>query len=279
MEKLKTTSKKSKTVTVPKKATILNTVTQLVKKVVYNIFNVKRLNKNSSKSLHMLAGINRAVVPNHVTKLAHSVSMMGVIRPVVVAEISFLDGITKTYIIDGQHLFHALLRLNYDIPIVYIHITDKKDLIEKIALLNASSKTWSLIDYVTAWQSINPDYVTLYKLFNTYDFDISTIAGIMCEKSISGGTNSKLVKSGEFKIENYNKNKIILDYLTDLFKVIPRMTRMQNKYVCNEYVNFVRKSKSYNHTRFLTNLKKNKRDFILATQEEDKLSQMFKKLA
>ena len=127
---------------------------------------------SNKKSVMYLAGINRPIIPYHVTKLAQALTMMGIIRPIVIANISFMSGIPGWYIVDGQHLFNALLRLGMDIPYVFIDVKDKKDLVEKIALLNASSKTWSLQDYVTAWSSLENDYVKLNNYFNIYDLAI-----------------------------------------------------------------------------------------------------------
>jgi hypothetical protein len=56
------------------------------------------------------------------------------------------------------------------------------------------------------------------------------------------------------------------------------MNRMENKYLCREYVKFVRNTSKYNHPKFLENLKKNKKEFILATQEDGKLVELFTKL-
>ena len=137
------------------------------------------LKKDSKQSFSYLAGINRPINPSQVTKLANSVNKMGIIRPVVVAELSFIDGKKKLYIVDGQHLFNALIRNNMDIPYVVIDVKDKKDLVEKIALLNASSKNWAMVDYVTAWASLVPDYVRLNHYFQVYDFEISFLAGVL----------------------------------------------------------------------------------------------------
>jgi hypothetical protein len=75
-------------------------------------------------------------------------------------------------------------------------------------------------------------------------------------------------------------NISVLNDLTDILKIIPRMNRFENRYVCSEYVNFRRTSgSSYNHKSFLKNLAKDKQKFILATQEQEKLADMFRVLA
>lgn len=236
------------------------------------------LKKDSKQSFSYLAGINRAINPAQVTKLAESVNKMGIIRPVVVAYIAFVDGIKKLYIIDGQHLFNALIRNNMDIPYVIIDVKDKTDLVEKIALLNASSKNWTMLDYITAWASLSQDYVKLNHYYQVYDIDLATLATILMGGSVDGSNTVRTIKNGQFKIVDEKFNVSILDYVTDLLKVIPRMARNDNRYASREYVKFLRNTKTYNHKKFIDNLKKNKKEFILATQEDGKLVELFTKL-
>ena len=239
---------------------------------------IQTLKKDSKQSFSYLAGINRPIYPAQVTKLAESVIKMGIIRPVVIACISFIDGIKKSYIIDGQHLFNALIRNNMDIPYVTIDVKDKTDLVEKIALLNASSKNWSMSDYVTAWASLNQDYVKLNHYYQVYDIDLATLAAILLGSSVDGSNTVRTIKNGQFKIVDEKFNVSILDNVTDLLKVIPRMARNDNKYATREYVKFLRTTNAYNHKKFIENLKKSKKEFILATQEDGKLVELFTKL-
>jgi hypothetical protein len=203
---------------------------------------------------------------------------MGIIRPVVVAYISFIDGTRKLFIIDGQHLFNALIRNNMDIPYVIIDVKDKTDLVEKIALLNASSKNWTMLDYITAWASLSNDYVKLNHYYQVYDIDLCTLATILLGQSIDGSNTVKTIKNGKFKIVDEKLNTTILDNITDLLKVIPRMARNDNRYATREYTKFLRTTRTYNHKKFIDNLKKNKKEFILATQEDGKLVELFTKL-
>lgn len=238
----------------------------------------------SKQTLSYLTGINRPVRPDQVTKLANSINRMGNIRPIVVSSISFITGKATKYIIDGQHLFNALLRNNLPIEYVEIHVKNLEDLVEKIALLNSSSRSWTIIDYVTAWSCVSEDYKKLFKYFNIYDFELNILATVLAGKSlgssVSGTTTSvgKAIKAGKFLITDEVKHVAILDNLTDVLKVIPRMNRMENRYVCNEYVIFRRLSSTYDHVKFIKNLTKHKAMFLLATQEPDKLAEMFQKL-
>jgi hypothetical protein len=241
--------------------------------------NLKWLSLTGNIKFNYLAGINRPINPGQVTKLAKSLEMMGIIRPVVIAELSFINGKATKYIIDGQHVFNALIRLGWEIPYVTIKVDSKQDLVEKIAMLNASSKSWTMYDYVTAWSSLKEDYVKLNHYYQVYDFEINELAAILIGNSRAGGNIIKLLKSGEFKIINEQKNVEILDNVTDMLKILPRMNRFENRYAVKEYVKFLRSTSKYDHKTFLTKLQKNKEKFILATQQEGGLSDLFENLA
>jgi hypothetical protein len=233
---------------------------------------------NTKTKFSYLAGINRPINPSQVTKLAKSIDKMGVIRPIVVTNIDFINGKRTTYIIDGQHMFNACIRMGYDVPYVVIDVKDKQELVEKIALLNSSSKTWSTTDYVTAWASLKQDYVKLNHYFQVYDFEISELAAIFMGNSRGGGNIIRVIKNGEFKIVNEQKNVDILNNVTDMLKIVPRMNRFENRYAVKEYVKFLRSTDKYDHASFLEKLQKNKDKFILATQENGKLTELFNKL-
>jgi hypothetical protein len=236
---------------------------------------MKWLATNSNIKFNYLAGINRAINPAQVTKLAKSLEKMLILRPVVIAELSFLNGKIGKYIVDGQHIFNALIRLGWEIPYVTIKVDSKQDLIEKIALLNASSKTWTMQDYVVAWSFLKADYVKLNHYFQVYDFEITQLASILSGNITIGGNVTRILKSGEFKVVNEEKNIQILNNITDMLKIVPRMNRFENRYAITEYVRFVRSTSTYNHKLFLESLEKNKNKFILATQEGGKLAELF----
>lgn len=240
--------------------------------------NLKWLSLTGNIKFNYLAGINRSINPGQVTKLAKSLEMMSIIRPVVIAELSFINGKVTKYIIDGQHIFNALIRLGWEIPYVTIKVNSKQDLVEKIAMLNASSKSWTMHDYVVAWSSLKEDYVKLNHYFQVYDFEISELSAILIGNSRAGGNINKLLKSGEFKIINEQKNVEILNNVTDMLKIVPRMNRFENRYAIKEYVKFLRATHKYDHEAFLKKLLKNKDKFILATQQEGGLSDLFENL-
>lgn len=257
------------------KLELLNTILPFLLK------NMKWTSEKSKIDFQFLTGINRGIVQSHVTKLAKSLMKIGNIRPIIVAKLSFMTGKIQYFVIDGQHVMMALIRLGWPIPYVTIEIKDKQDLVEKIAMLNASSKSWSFKDYINSWACLNEEYVKLNNYGKTYDIEFSIVAAILNEESLTSANSiGNKIKTGQFIIKNEKFNKQILDDLTDILKIIPRMNRFQNRYACSEYVNFRRTLViKYDHKGFMKNLYKNKEKFIFATQEKSKLADMFKVLA
>lgn len=267
-------------------ADVINEKTSSVKKRVKEarrqpLKNIKWLTESSKTAFSLLAGINRPVNPSHVTKVATSIDKLGCLQPIIVTQIDFINGKRLYYILDGQHKFNALMRLGEEVPYVVIDIKDKQELVEAIALLNASSKSWSMQDYVTAWSCLKEDYVKLNQYFERYDFEISCLADLLMNGTImaSGTKLSPKIKKGQFVINNEAKAVNLLNNLTDVLKVLPRMSRFENRYACSEYIKFVNSEGSdYNHASFISKLQKKVDTFILATQEEGKLLEFFRKL-
>lgn len=244
--------------------------------------NVKTLKHSTKTTFHYLSGINRPVNPTQVTKLAESLQRLGCIRPIIISELDFVPGHPKAkFIIDGQHLFNALMRAGMDIPYVEIKVSSMTDLVEKIALLNASSKSWDLTDYVLAWSMVHEDYLLLDKYFKMFDFDLGTIASILMGANgiTASGHSNKPIKNGTFRVVDETKKVDVLHQVTDVLKIVPRSHRFFNRYICREYIIFFRRHEDhYDHKRFMKNLENSKISINLATQEPNKLVQIFETL-
>jgi hypothetical protein len=237
---------------------------------------LKWLSPSSKMVVKLLAGINRPIYPKQVNKLVYAVNKMGVLRPIIIAELDFITGKKEYYIIDGQHLYTALsIRLDMDVPYVVVQIKDKQELVETIALLNASSKSWSMEDYVTAWASLKTDYVKLNKYAEDFDLDISMAATILMNQSVDSSATTAKIKSGEFSIINEAVNAQIIKNLSDVLDIVPRNNRVQSKYFCREYVKFVRSCAKYDHKDFVGKLSTHVDKVVLATQQNDRLFDIF----
>ena len=244
---------------------------------------IKWVKAGTNMAFHFLAGINRKVHPGHVSKLCNSLNKMGIIRPVVISYLSFIDGVRRPYIIDGQHLINAAMRVGVEIPYITIDIKDQQDLVEKIALLNASSKSWALLDYIQAWASLKEDYKKLEKYFNVYDIEINILGAVLIDQvprynAGGNGCISKIIKNGTFKIINEEQNVKLLDQVTDFLNIMPRGLRSENRYACSEYITFVKTTKNYNHEVFLKKLKAKVSCIQFAINEKGKLVTVFKNL-
>jgi len=241
-------------------------------------FDYKTLKGNGTKGLQFLAGINRSIIPSHVTSMSTSLEKMGIIRPVVVSEISFLTGTPTNYIIDGQHLYMGLIRLGWDVPYTEIEIKNPVDLAEHLALLNNSSKSWSLKDYIQVWSNIRKDYVILNQYHTTYDVELSQVAQLLmdgeCSYAQGGNSVTRLIKRGDFKVKDEQRGKYLLDCITDALKIIGRMDRGSNKLFISSYVSLINAHPNYLHTKYMTNLKRNKDKFKLATLDPEEYKKL-----
>jgi len=243
-----------------------------MKKHYFKLFDIKWLSADSKQGFLILDCLNREIKPHQVSTIATSVQKIGIIRPVTVAELTY-KGKKGLYIIDGQHLYFALLRLNLPIPYKVIDVADDMELVETLALVNNSSKAWTLIDYIQAWSYIKSDYKTLVKYFNIYDLELSTIATILYGRS---ETISKVIKTGRFKVNSEEKAVKLMDYTTDLLKVLPRQDRTTGRRLVNSYIMFVYDNfTDYKHEKFMKHIKKNLSRLDLLNGSDDDLRDFY----
>jgi len=182
--------------------------------------------------LAYLQGLQRDVIASQGRKLANSMKVMGNIRPIIVTKLKFDSNKYKFYVLDGQHNYTALRALDAkEIPVVEVPVKDIPSLVEVIALLNSSSKAWTLKDYVNAWGNIHEDYITLKNLFDKYDVELSIIAAICSGSTVAtSGPGTSLIKSGKFVIANLEETERKLADITEILSLLPRMDRAANRY-------------------------------------------------
>lgn len=257
----------------------MKTTKQLKEKVKKNeVMNFSILKADSKREgFNFLAGINRPITPAHVSQIATSIKKMGVIRPVVISRISFLDGKPKPYIVDGQHLFLALTRLNMDIPYVEVKVENLEHLIETIALLNSSSKSWKLVDYINAWSYHKWEYTELERLFNLYNISRSLLAellhtGIVSVSARHGGKDSiiSIIKKGKLRIINKELAVKVLDYVSDLREITTDLGREEQKLIISLIIEKIKADGGgYNHAQYKSYLQSIKTELILASNDID----------
>ena len=196
--------------------------------------------------------MNRAIDSKHVQKMIVSIRKMGVLRCVITTTTNMIEGVEKTYIIDGQHLATALEREGKPIPYIEIPVESEEDLIEKMAYLNNSSKSWDLMNYINAWKMIRPDYMKLFKWKNMYDIEISMLASIGVNNAGLRHSSSS-IKTGEFTVTNPHAEQMC-KYFNDIFIKIG----MADRAVKFQFLGaFLQAYPAYDHKKVMANIDKN----------------------
>ena len=233
------------------------------------------LSADSNVIFHFLKGINREVNPSHVSKIAEAVKTIGIItREVVVARISFIDGIARNYIIDGQHLY-KVCKL-YKLPIKYelIVINNLEELISKIALYNASSKNWCLQDYINIWSVYKDDYKEFINLFEKYNVERTILAELLHTGIVAAARNggnatiAKAIKEGKFRIINKKQAIEVLDYVVDLRYIFKDLGRVAQRGIISAMIEKIKaEGVNYNHNKFKKHLETKISELKLASQD------------
>lgn len=203
-----------------------NHVTEISNKMMYvnanSLRNLKWLKEG--ERLELLPGVQRTIVSRHIERLVESIQKHGMIRPIVVVEVDFFDGIIRRYVADGQHGLMACLRLGVPIPYIVVNgIKDKNELTSLVTLLNSSSKSWKQGDYVNAWSESIDDYKALIKLKQKFDLDYDVVISASTGKD--GGQNIKDLKKGLFKMENPVKAHLNCSRVANLLTIVPKLDR------------------------------------------------------
>ena len=143
-------------------------------------------------------------------------------------------------------------------------------------IFTRTSKSWQLKDYIQVWSFIRPDYKKLSHYFNQYDLEVQTVAAILSGRSAGGGSINTTIKNGNFAVKNETKAVKILDYVTDVLKIVPRMDRFSNRLFVGAYVEYVSQNfSSYNHAKFCTYLKQHARELKFVNGDKENILNFF----
>jgi hypothetical protein len=246
------------------------------------------LKKNAKNGFYFLSGINREIIPSHVSVISESIEFIGAVtRPVIVVKISFLPGGTKYYIIDGQHLYLACIRLECDIPYIVLDSSKIKDipsLIETIALLNTTSKSWRLLDYIHTWAYYKPNYKTFLDLYNKYNLAPGTLGELLHTGIVTAKYNSaslsvlRDIKEGKLRIVNLTMAKEVLSYVADLRSVTKDLGRIKQNLIISIIIEKIKADgRNYNHKAFKKHIIKNKHNMLIAYHDINNIRDMLKK--
>jgi flavodoxin len=211
-----------------------------------------KVKHTNSYSKFAILPMNRGIDSKHVQKMITSIRKMGVLRCVIACTTNIMEGEWKTYIIDGQHLAMALEREEQLLPYVEITVDSEEDLIEKMAYLNNSSKSWDMMNYINAWKMIRPDYMKLFKWKNMYDIEIVMLAAIgINNPGVRYGTG--IIKTGDFQITN-PKAEDMCKAFNDIFLKIGKSDRAVKFQFLNAFMQAY--NPKYDHNKIMAAIEK-----------------------
>jgi hypothetical protein len=215
-----------------------------------------KVNLAADYSKFAVLPMNRGIDSKHVQKMIASIRKMGVLRCVITTT-------TAT----------ALEREGKPIPYIDITVESEQDLIEKMAYLNNSSKSWDLMNYINAWKMIQPDYMKLFKWKNMYDIEITMLAAIGVNNA-GFRSSSQSIKTGDFKITNPNAEDMCKAF-NDIFLKIG----MSERSVKFQFLTaFLQAYGSYNHAKVITNLDKHLKTVKLMMNGDDTATYIRRKI-
>jgi hypothetical protein len=174
-----------------------------------------RLKKTTKYSKFKINESNRIIKIRHVNNLMKKISEKNLLasNPIIVN--------SDYEILDGQHRFEAAKRLG--LPVYFI-VDDYMD-IEDIAVINSTSKGWTLDDYLHHFRTEenakgkeNGDYAKLAEFTEDYGVNLYNAIGLLSGRNSQ--PNAELIhkfKRGEFKIMDM-EHAIKVATLRDEFK-------------------------------------------------------------
>jgi hypothetical protein len=240
-------------------------------------FKVKVMSHSLAKTrFTFLNGINRLVDSDHVNRMISSIRAIGVIRPIIVTKYTY-KGVKGYYILDGQNLFTGLIKLKMDVPYIEVSINSDRQLVETIALLNNSSRSWTLWDYVNSWSHVKDDYIKLLEYSDTSTIELRMVACVLNGMKGYSSSINRIIKLGKFSVDSETKAVKALNYMTEVFSELPPLDRgvgLAFKYAYMAYMltNF----STYSHNWFRAYLKKNKKLISQANSDKSKIEFFFK---
>jgi hypothetical protein len=224
-----------------------------------------KIKHTNSYSTFAVLPMNRGIDSKHVQKMIASLRIQGCLRVVICCKTNIIEGEWKTYIIDGQHMATALEREGQPIPYIEINIESEEDLIQKMAYLNNSSKSWDMMNFINAWKMIRPDYMKLFKWKNMYDIEISMLACIgLNMPSIRFGTQP--IKNGTFTISN-PKAEDMCKTFNDIFLKIGMADRAVKFQFLNGFIQAY--NSNYSHLKVMASIDKHMKTIKLMASGDE----------
>lgn len=185
---------------------------------------------------------NRNLDENHVRRLMYSIEINGLLEEITINE--------QWQIIDGQHRFEALKRL--DLPIfAKIKVGASED---DIIPCNIVRRGWTIKNYVNHYASKGAlDYIQLQDVMenNTTRLGSNTLVDIYCETSYKAST----LREGRYQF-NYEKGIELQQFISEIEPYMPLYSNTA-KFV-KAFTQVVKSNEKFDIKRFVSQLQKYK---------------------
>ena len=214
----------------------MKTLTKVLPKKLVRFAQVM-FNESIAYHLFNFLPFNRDVDNAHVKSLMESMEKNGFKGVIQVIKTTFIDGVMKLYIVDGQHRFVAASRLKIPFRFEVTELKTRLETVRFIAELNNSQKKWGTSQYLNVWAGLNiPEYTKFNNIYETTGFQITplieayTFSGRMIE-----------FRKGEMKFPNETESDKIIQQLLDLNQYLPK------KAFCRRAIVKLMRQKKYKH--------------------------------
>ncbi len=165
--------------------------------------------------------------------LMDSMHEHGFIGTIDVIKTDIVDGTMGYYPADGYHRKLAAFELGIPVEAI-VHekqFNSVEELVEFVAMLNNTQKSWTVADYVHSFASLQRQaYITLQRFASKYrSFTLNTLAALLYgirSGNKTSGAMTKVLKSGNFKINHLEGTKEVLEYASKLSKYQRFTSRM-----------------------------------------------------
>lgn len=201
---------------------------------------------------------NRPVDNKHVDRLLSSIKRNGILRLPVIVFTRLFSAKPQYNIVDGQHLVLALVKAGItEVECIVTKSESTSEIVGMMASLNNTSRSWKIEDYVKAFNAMgNDNYRTLhvYKIGNNLPYSVCGM--------ILGGSSINEIKTGTFKIQNSDADKIS-SYVID---VCALMGTKNSKFM-KALIRFIRHAPEYKHKTFMEKLAKESKNLTIVHDE------------
>jgi len=188
---------------------------------------------------------NRPVDNAHVNRLMESMKTHGFKGVLQVIKTSFIEGVDKLYILEGQHRFAAAKRLGIPFKFELTELNTQKQTAEFIAELNNSAKSWGTSQFLKVWSGLNiKEYLKLNKVFNDTGFQITPLI-----EAYTFGTSMVEFRKGTMKFPNEKDSDKIINQMIELNQFLPK------KAFCRRQVVRMMRNPKYNHNKMKVAIK------------------------